>query len=111
MSFEDQRCLGLYLLEVHRHRDTLLRRAGGRQSQRQITDFFTPDTGQLEEQSVEHLVQSSVHTHTATTGTLIDRTVELGRSRRPRVRGGASQYRRRLQRRIRAVLFRRPQCR
>ncbi|KAH7440397.1 hypothetical protein KP509_04G105200 [Ceratopteris richardii] len=72
MSFEDQKCLGLYLLEVHRHRDTLLRRARGRQSQRQITDFFTPNTGQLEEQSVEHLVQSSVHTHTATTGTLID---------------------------------------
>ncbi|KAH7434041.1 hypothetical protein KP509_07G098200 [Ceratopteris richardii] len=51
MSFEDQRCLGLYLLEEHRHRDTLLRRAGGRQSQRQITDFFTPGTGKLEEQS------------------------------------------------------------
>lgn len=27
MSYEDQRCLGLYLLELHRHIDTLLRRA------------------------------------------------------------------------------------
>ncbi|KAH7446947.1 hypothetical protein KP509_01G083500 [Ceratopteris richardii] len=54
MSFEDQRCLGLYLLEVHRHRDNLLRRAGGRQSQRQITDFFTPDTGKLEEHHYWH---------------------------------------------------------
>ncbi|KAH7292489.1 hypothetical protein KP509_29G071000 [Ceratopteris richardii] len=105
MSFEDQRCLGLYLLEVHRDRDTLPRRAGGRQSQRQITDFFTPDT----DHSSIH-THSSVHIHTATTGTLIDRAVELGRARRPRVRG-ATQYRRRLQRKIRAVLFRRPECR
>ena len=40
MKYEDQRCLGLYLLEIHRHRNTLLRRQRARQNQRQIKDFF-----------------------------------------------------------------------
>ena len=111
MSYEDQRCLGLYLLELNTHRDTLLKRAGERQSQRHITDFFTLEIGQQQEQpGVETSLQCSTHIHTTTTSILIDRAVELGRSRRPRLRG-ATQHRRRLQRRIRAILSRRPEGR
>ena len=108
MSYEDQRCLGLYLLELHRYRDTLLGRARERQSQRQITDFFSLDMGQPDE---EPPLQSSAHTHSTTTGTLIDRALELQRSRRPRLRRGATQHRQRLQPRIRAILARHPEYR
>ena len=80
MSYEDQ---GLYLLELHRYRDTLLGRARERQSQRQITDFFSLDLGHPKEQPP---LQSSAHTHSTTTGILIDRALELRRSRRPRLR-------------------------
>ena len=46
MRYQDQRCLGLFLLELRRHREGLLRRLdSGRHSQREITDFFTiPDS-------------------------------------------------------------------
>ena len=80
MRYQDQRCLGLFLLELRRHRESLLRRPAERQSQRQITDFFRPPTtGQTE----GHTTQESpgiAHTR----GTLIDRAIELGKSRRPR---------------------------
>ena len=102
MSYQDQRCLGLYLLELHRYRDSLLR--GQRERQSQITDFFSSDITQPEEQLVQR-----AHTHTS--GTLIDRAIELGRSRRPRLRRGSTQHRRRLQQRIRGILARHPECR
>ena len=43
MEYYDQRCLGLYLLEIHRLRETLLRGAHPtkrKTTQGQITDFF-----------------------------------------------------------------------
>lgn len=104
MSYQDQRCLGLYLLELHRHRDSLLRRHGERQSQRQITEFF--GSMQPEDQPP---AQRLAHTHTR--GILIDRAIALGRSRRPRLRRGTTQHRRRLQQRIRGILSRHPECR
>ena len=73
MRYQDQKCLGLYLLELHRHRDSLLRRHGVRQSQRQITDFFG-----LREPGDQPSTQSCAHIHTR--GTLIDRAIELRRS-------------------------------
>ena len=93
MRYQDQRCLGLYLLELHRHRDSLLRRHGVRQSQRRITEFF--GSMGMEDQPPE---QSFTHTHTR--GTLIDRAIELGRWRRPRPRQRTTLHRRRLQQRI-----------
>ncbi|KAI5071882.1 hypothetical protein GOP47_0014133 [Adiantum capillus-veneris] len=64
MSYQDHKCLELYLLELHRHRNSLLRRSGERHSKREIIDFFTPDTKQIEEQPAPH---------TRTCGALIDR--------------------------------------
>ena len=94
MRYEDQRCLGLFLLELRRHRESVLWRTADRQQQRQITDFYrSPDV-----QSERQTIQQSPGV-TLPRGTLIDRATELGRSRRPR-RGGTSQHRRRLQRRI-----------
>ncbi|MCO5567066.1 hypothetical protein L7F22_020751 [Adiantum nelumboides] len=63
------------------------------------------DMGQLEEQLA---LQSQAHTHSIITGTLIDRALELRRSRRPRLRRGATQHRRRLQQKIRAILSKHP---
>ena len=101
MRYQDERCLGLFLLvELRRHRESLLRRPTERQSQRQITDFFGPPTGQTERQTTQ---QSTDIAHTR--GTLIDRATELGRSRRPRL-GGTSHHRRRLRQRIRITLAR-----
>ena len=102
-KYEDQRCLGLYLLELQRHRDSLLRRHGVWQSQRPITDFF--GSGKPGEQPP---TQSCARIHTR--GTLIDRAIELGRSRRQRPRHRSTLHRRRLQQRIRDILARHPEC-
>ena len=41
MNYIDQRCLGLFLLGIHRHRENLLRRPNNEgNSQREITSFF-----------------------------------------------------------------------
>ena len=97
--YEDQRCLGLYLLEIHRHRDSLLRRHRIRQSQRPITDFF--GSGEPKDHPP---AQSCARTYTR--GILIDRATELGRSRRPRPRHRSTLHRRRLEQRIRGILAR-----
>ena len=45
MNYIDQRCLGLFLLELRRHRKSLLRRPNNEgHSQREITDFFRIET-------------------------------------------------------------------
>ena len=97
MRYEDQRCLGLFLLELRRHRESLMRGEIS-QSQRRITDFFRVASGQDEEQLPQ---QSSHPPHTR--GTLIDRALELGKTRRPRMRR-ITQHRRRLHQRIRVTL-------
>ena len=107
MRYEDQRCLGLYLLEIHRYRDSLLRRHGQRQSQRHISDFYRSDVSQPDDLSpAQSLDPTPIHT----SGTLIERAIELGRSRRPRLRRGVTQHRRRLLQRIRRILSRHPGC-
>ena len=108
MRYQDQRCLGLFLLEIQRHRDSLLRGHRQRQSQRRISEFFSPSATEVEGPLPP---QSSVPTHTRTSGTLIDRATELGRSRRPRLRRGATQHRQRLRQRIHRILARHPECR
>ncbi|MCO5582690.1 hypothetical protein L7F22_036589 [Adiantum nelumboides] len=55
MRYEDRRCLGLFLLELRRHRESLLRTLEGRLSQRQITGFYTPASGQLVEQPLQQI--------------------------------------------------------
>ena len=52
MRYEDQRCLGLFLLEMRRHREDLLRRpVNRRHSQREIIDFFGPHSCHLDGQT------------------------------------------------------------
>lgn len=109
MQYQDQRCLGLYLLELNRHRDNLMRRQRARQSQRQITDFFgSRETREEGEARSQQPTQRATHTHTQ--GTLIDRATELGKSRRPRPRCRSTLHRRRLQQRIRSILARHTEC-
>ena len=101
MRYQDQRCLGLFLLELRRHREGLLRRSdSGRHSQREITDFFRSQAQQSDEQAAQQTSES-----TCTRGILIDRATELGRSRRPRLRG-SSRHRWRMRQRVRTILVR-----
>ncbi|MCO5551803.1 hypothetical protein L7F22_005305 [Adiantum nelumboides] len=70
--------------ELH-YRITLLRRQRTRQNQRQIKEFFRSNEEREEgKASNQQPMQRSVHSHT--TGTLVDRANELGKSRRPRPR-------------------------
>ena len=101
MRFYDQRCLGLYLMEIQRHRAGLLRERGlhlERHTQRQITDFFIPEHRRERPESGDT-------GHTISRGILSDRATEIGRSRRPRMRGCSSR-RRRWQQQIRSILAR-----
>ena len=76
MRYEDQRCLGLFLIELCRHRESLMRgETNHSQSQRQITNFFRAHIGQSAPQ------QTLPHTR----GILMDRAIALGRSRRPQL--------------------------
>ena len=52
MEYEDQRCLGLFLLELKRHREKLLKNtATPAHPQRTITTFFSPITPNATSQS------------------------------------------------------------
>lgn len=105
MQYQDQRCLGLYLLELQRHRDNLMRGQRAIQPQRQITDFFgSREAGVEGEARGQQPAQRITHIHTK--GTLIDRANALGKSRRPRPSCRNTIHRRRLQQRIRSILTR-----
>ncbi|KAI5083652.1 hypothetical protein GOP47_0003395 [Adiantum capillus-veneris] len=77
MRYQDRRCLDLFLLELRRHRECLLRRSSsGRHSQREIIDFCRARTRQSDEQAP-----------TYTRGILVDKAIELERARHPHLRG------------------------
>ncbi|KAH7422442.1 hypothetical protein KP509_12G008600 [Ceratopteris richardii] len=109
MGYEDQRCLGLFLLELRRHRDSLLRhrdslsRLSKRKTVQQVTDYFREVTTTT--QRDRSAVQQSPDL-TSLRGTLVDRARGLERSKRPRLQRRMSQQRRRLQMRIRLILAR-----
>ena len=101
MSFQDQRCLGLYLLEIHKYRESMLKNSkDAQQPQRQITQFFRPTMTRPETQSSPQNM-----TLQRSKGILIDQALKLGRLKRPRMQG-KSHYRKQLQQKIRTILLR-----
>ena len=84
MNFEDQRCLGLFLLELRKHREDLLKKPDNeRHIQREITDFFKTQTRSTTQDSEQALEATSTSN---TRGILINRAYDLGKSKRTRSR-------------------------
>ena len=73
MRYEDQSCLGLFLLELCRHKEGHLGDQIAGDTQREITDFFEPHTQQSDEQASQQTSES-----TRTRGILTDKASELG---------------------------------
>ena len=100
MNYTDQRCLGLFLLELRRHRESLLRRPNKEDhSQKKITDFFRLQTQFPNNQDSQ---QAPAITD-ITRGVSINRATELGRSRRPQ-KQKSSKYRWRIHQKVRTIL-------
>lgn len=93
MQFEDQRCLGFFLLELQRRRATILwsRRPPqlGSHRQRAVTDFFTDTRQSMADTTTTATQPTGVHHHwtSSSVGVPLDRVVALSRSRRPRPPG------------------------
>ena len=92
MNYTDQRCLGLFLLEIRRFRDGLLKRSHHKgNTQKEITNFFKvqPHLSNKEDPSQTPSLRCS------TKGILLKRAVDIGKSRRPKAQK-ATKYRQRI---------------
>ena len=100
MNYKDQKCLGLFLLEIRRFRDGLVKRLHHRgNTQREITNFFKvqPHVSIKEDSSQTPNLRGS------TKGILLNRAVDIGKSRRPKAQK-TTKYRQRIYQKIRIIL-------
>ena len=100
MNYTDQKCLGLFLLEIRRFRDGLLKKPHHKgNTQKEITNFFNvqPHLSDKENSS------QTPNLRCGTKGILLDRAVNIGKSRRPKVQK-ATKYRQRIHQKIRIIL-------
>lgn len=90
MEYEDQRCLGLLIMELHRRRTALLRARTTTcpegPTQRALTDFFSTPA-HLDTPSWTEPVPPHQTSQTQRRGVTLDRAVALCRTRRPRPSG------------------------
>ena len=85
MEYEDQRCLGLFLLELKRHREKLLKNTATQaHPQRTITTFFSSITPNARSQPQDTEMGSRPGYNK---GVTIDRAIAICRARRPRPHG------------------------
>ena len=85
MEYEDQRCLGLFLLELKRHREKLLKNTATQaHPQRTITTFFSSITPNARSQPHDTEMGSRP---VYNKGVTIDRAMAICRARRPRLHG------------------------
>lgn len=92
MEYEDQRCLGLFLLELRRHREGLLRDRRtpppDPSRQRRLTDFFGAGTSDpLPRSPTPPSPHPPPSRRVAPCGVTLDRAIALCRARRPRPPG------------------------
>ena len=100
MKYTDQRCLGLFLLEIRRFRDSLLKRSHHKgNTQKEITNFFKvqPHLSDKEDSSQTPSLRCNKK------GILINRTVDIGKSRRPKAQK-ATKYKQRIHQKIQIIL-------
>ncbi len=105
MEYKDQRCLGLFLLELKRHREKLLKvdnTATTTHQQRTITNFFTPMT--LPHDTIQ---PGNIHApRVQTKGVSIDQAIGMCRARRPRAKGPRPRHP--CHRQIKAIITKQP---
>ena len=100
MNYTDQKCLGLILLEKRRFKDGLQKRTRHKgNAQKEITNFFKV---QPHLSNKENLSQTT-NLGCGTKGILLNRAVDIGKSRRPKVQK-ATKYRQRIHQKIRIIL-------
>ena len=82
MEYEDQRCLGLFLLELKRHREKLLKNtATPAHPQRTITTFFIPISPPNATSQSQDTQMGPRLGHMK--GVTVDRAIAICRARRP----------------------------
>ena len=90
-EYEDQRCLGLFLLELKRHREKLLKNTATQaHPQRTITTFFNPITPTNATSQSKDTQMGSRPGHNK--GVTIDRPTAICRACRPRPHGPQPQH-------------------
>ena len=107
MEYEGQRCLGLFLLELKRHREKLLKNTATQaHPQRTITTFFSPITHTNATSPSRDTQMGSKLGHNE--GVTIDRAIAICRARRPRSHG--PRPRNPCHRQIKAIISRHRRC-
>ena len=102
MNYVVQRCLGLFLLEIRKNRENLLRRPNNEgNSQREITDFFKVQIQSSDKQDSQQVLDYTGNTR----GFLISRATDYGRSRHPKTQN-SSKHRWRIHHKVRIILAR-----
>ena len=100
MNYTDQRCLGIFLLEIRRFRDSLLNRSHHKgNTQKEITNFFKvqPHLSDKEDSSQTPSLKCN------TKGILIIRAADIGKSRGPKAQK-VTRYRQRIHQKIRIIV-------
>ena len=107
MEYEDQLCLGLFLLELKRHQEKLLENTTTQaHPQRTITTFFSPITPTNATRQSRDTQKGSPLGHNK--GVTIDRAIAICCARRPRPPGPLSQHP--CHRQIKAIISRPRRC-
>ena len=107
MDYEDQRCLGLFLQDLRRHREKLLKNTATQaHPQRKITTFFSPITPTNATSQSRDTQMGPRLGHNK--GVTIDRAVAICRAHRPRPYGPGPQHP--CHRQIKAIISRHRGC-
>ena len=107
MEYKDQRCLGLFLLELMRHREKLLKNTATQaHPQRTITTFFSPITHTNATSPSRDTQMGSKPRHNK--GVTIDRAIAICRACRPRPHGPRPRHP--CHRQIKATISRHRRC-
>ena len=100
MNYTDQRCLGLLLLEIRRFRDGLLKKPHHKgNTQKEITNFFKVQTKLSDKEDSAQIPNLG----SSTKGILLDRAIDIGKSRRPKIQK-TTRYRQQIHQKIRIIL-------
>ena len=100
MNYVDQRCLGLLLLEIRRFRDGLLKKPHHKgNTQKEITNFFKVQTKLSEKEDSAQIPNLG----SSTKGILLDRAIDIGKSRRAKIQK-TTRYRQRIHQKIQIIL-------
>ena len=100
MNYIDQRCLGLFLLEIRRLREGLLKKSHYKSNtQKEITNFFKTQTKHPNKEDPAQIP----NLRSSAKGILLDRAVDIWKSKRLKTQK-TTRYRQRIHQKIRIIL-------